>query len=55
MFINPPPAVDMAWSVNFVKNHINMTKASQTGMLGYSNPTPVAQKRYKLCHIVCAL
>lgn len=55
MFINPPPAVDMGWSVNFVKNHINMTKASQTEMLGYSNPTPVAQRQDKFCNTVYAM
>lgn len=55
MFISAPPAVDMGWSVNFAKNHINMTKASQTRILGYSNPTPVAQRQYKLCDTVCSL
>lgn len=55
MSISPPPAVDMGWSVNFVKNHINRTKASQTEMLGFSKPTPVAQRQDKLCNSICSV
>lgn len=52
---HPPPTVDMGWSGHFVKNHVSMTKATRTEMLGYSKLTPVVQRQYELCNTIYAL